>query len=177
LCLPKAGLDSHIFSVGRFFVNPVFDFNVKLFCLDDDLFCFCAGRNIGESVVDSISLPSTRLTIVGVLGRGSTQYQFRALQGRPVVSDLAPGCEYGHSVCGVSDRCRQRRISDLLKGQHDSRQRGRGRFGSAYCLIPSWRFCVSGFLICQQARPSHSGFLSQTVAVLVKRRQGNGRPI
>src|SRR5438094_10615173 len=46
------------FQRGVVFHNPVFDFNVKLFCLDDDLFCFCVGRNIGESVVDSISLPS-----------------------------------------------------------------------------------------------------------------------
>jgi len=71
------------------FRNPVFDFNVKLFCLDEDLFCFCVGRNIGESIVDSISLPSTRLKIVGVLVRSFTQHQFRALQGHPVVSDLA----------------------------------------------------------------------------------------
>jgi hypothetical protein len=43
-----------------------------------------------------------------------------------------------------AQRCRQWRISDLLKGQQDSRLRGRGRSGPAYCLIPSWRFCVSG---------------------------------
>jgi SagB-type dehydrogenase family enzyme len=43
-----------------------------------------------------------------------------------------------------AQRCRQWRIFDLLKGQQDSRLRGRGRSGPAYCLIPSWRFCVSG---------------------------------
>src|SRR5580658_1807864 len=37
-------------------------------------------------------------------------------------------------------------------------------------------FVFLGFLICQQARPSHSGLLSRTVSVLVKRRQENGRP-
>jgi hypothetical protein len=88
------------FHRGVVFRNPVFNFNVKLFCLDDDLFCFCVGRNIGESVVDSISLPSTRLKIVGVLVRGFTQHQFRALQGHEVVSDLAhdpiPRTGYGH---------------------------------------------------------------------------------
>ena len=88
------------FHRGVVFRNPVFDFNVKLFCLDDDLFCFCVGRNIGESVVDSISLLPTRLKIVGVLVRGFTQNQFRALQGHPVVSDLAhdpiPRTGYGH---------------------------------------------------------------------------------
>src|SRR6266566_5933900 len=66
------------FQRGVVFRNPVFDFNVKLFCLDDDLFCFCVSRNVGESVVDSISLPSTRLKIVGVLVRGFTQHQFCA---------------------------------------------------------------------------------------------------
>ena len=68
--------------------------------MKDDLFCFCVGRNIGESVVDSISLPSTRLKIVGVLVRAFTQHQFRALQRHPVVSDLAhdpiPRTGYGH---------------------------------------------------------------------------------
>jgi hypothetical protein len=34
-----------------------------------------------------------------------------------------------------------------------------------------------GFLICQQFRPSHFCLLSQTVSVLVKRRQGNDHPI
>jgi len=77
------------FQRGVVFRNPVFDFNVKLFHLDDDLFCFCVGRNIGESVVDSISFPSTRLKIVGVLVRGFTQHQLGALQGHPVVSDFA----------------------------------------------------------------------------------------
>ena len=88
------------FQRGVVFRNPAFEFNVKLFCLDDDLFCFYLGRNIGESVVDSISLPSTRLKIVGVLVRGFTQHQFRTLQGHPVVSDLAhdpiPRTGYGH---------------------------------------------------------------------------------
>jgi hypothetical protein len=88
------------FQRGVVFRNPVFAFNVKLFCLDEDLFCFCVSRNIGEGIVDSISLPSTRLKIVGVLVRGFTQHQFRALQGRPVVSDLAhdpiPRTGYGH---------------------------------------------------------------------------------
>ena len=116
--------------------------------MKDDLFCFCVGRNIGESVVDSISLPSTRLKIVGVLVRGFTQHQFRALQGQPVVSDFAhdPIPRTGlwpYSPPGAQ-RCMQWRISDLLKGQQDSRLRGRGRSGPAYCLIPSWRFCVSG---------------------------------
>jgi hypothetical protein len=36
------------FQRGVGFRNPVFDFNVKLFCLDEDLFCFCVGRNIGK---------------------------------------------------------------------------------------------------------------------------------
>jgi hypothetical protein len=88
------------FQRGMVFRNPVFDFNLKLFCLDDDLFCFSVGRNIGESLVDSISLPSTRLKIVGVLVHGFTQHQFRALPGHPVVSDLAhdpiPRTGYGH---------------------------------------------------------------------------------
>jgi len=35
------------------------------------------------------TLASTRLKIVGVRVRGFTQHQFRALQGHPVVSDLA----------------------------------------------------------------------------------------
>ena len=126
--------------------NPILYLFVKLGCLNEDLLCFRLGRNVGESVVDSISLPSTRLKIVGVLVRGFTQHQFRALQGHPVVSDLAhdpiPRTGYGH--IRSLERCRQWRISDLLKGQQDSRLRGRGRSGPAYCLIPSWRFCVSG---------------------------------
>jgi|SRR5580693_8682020 hypothetical protein len=36
------------FQHGVVFRNPVFDFNAKLFCLDEDLFRFCVGRNIGE---------------------------------------------------------------------------------------------------------------------------------
>ena len=64
------------FQHGVVFRNPVFDFNVKLFCMDEDLFCFCGGRNIGESIVDSISLPSARLKIVSVLVRGLPNTSF-----------------------------------------------------------------------------------------------------
>ena len=60
------------FQHGVVFRNPAFDFNVELFCWDEDLFCFCVGRHIGESIVDSISLPSTRLKIIGVLVRASS---------------------------------------------------------------------------------------------------------
>ncbi len=56
--------------------------------------------NVGKTIVSRISLPSTRLKIVGVLVRGFTQHQFRALQGHPVVSDFAddpiPRTGYGH---------------------------------------------------------------------------------
>jgi hypothetical protein len=127
--------------------NPVFDFDVKLFCLDDDLFCFCVGRNIGESVVDSISLSSTRLKIVGILVCDFTQHQFRALQGHAVVSDLAydpiPRTGYGHirslerSVVGSGE-------SPICRKASKTGVREVARSGIAYCLIPSWRFCVSG---------------------------------
>ena len=70
------------------FRDPAFDFAVKPFRFDEDLLRFGLGRNIGEGV-DSISLSPTRLKVVGVLVRGLTQHQFRALQGHPVVSDLA----------------------------------------------------------------------------------------
>jgi hypothetical protein len=65
------------FQRGVVFRNPVFDFNVKLSCLDEDLFCFRVRRNIGESIVDGISLSSARLKIVGVLVRVFAQHQFR----------------------------------------------------------------------------------------------------
>jgi|HubBroStandDraft_3_1064219.scaffolds.fasta_scaffold43253_2 hypothetical protein len=50
--------------------------------------------------VDMLNAAPTRLKIVGVLMRGFAQHQFRALQGHPVVSDLAhdpiPRTGYGH---------------------------------------------------------------------------------
>src|SRR5713101_4339040 len=62
---------------------------------------------------------------------------------RPCSRSDTPHRLWPYSPPGAQ-RCMQSRISDLLKGQQDSRLRGRGRSGPAYCLIPSWRFCVSG---------------------------------
>ena len=39
------------FQRGVVFRNPVFDFNIKLSCLHEDLFCFRVRRNIGESII------------------------------------------------------------------------------------------------------------------------------
>ena len=36
------------FQRGVVFRNPVFDFNIKLSCLHEDLFCFRVRRNIGK---------------------------------------------------------------------------------------------------------------------------------
>jgi hypothetical protein len=47
--------------------DPVFDLAVKLRSLDEDLRRFGLGSNIGEGVVDSISLSPTGLKIIGVL--------------------------------------------------------------------------------------------------------------
>src|SRR5580658_2368518 len=98
--------------------------------------------------VDMLNAAPTRLKIVGVLMRGFAQHQFRALQGHPVVSDLAhdpiPRTGYGHIRRLESSVVRQSRISDLRKARQGSRLRGRGRSRLSYCPIPSWRFCASG---------------------------------
>ena len=69
--------------------NPVLDLAIKLLRLDKDLRRFRLRRNVGEGVVDRISLSPTGLKIVGVLLRRFTQDQFRAFQRNPVMSDLA----------------------------------------------------------------------------------------
>jgi hypothetical protein len=80
--------------------NPAFDFAVKPGCLDEDLLCFRLRRNVGEGVIDSISLSPTGFKIVGVLVRRFAQHKFRTLLRHPVMSDLAhdpiPRTGYGH---------------------------------------------------------------------------------
>ena len=75
------------FHRGVVFCNPVFD--VKLSGSNDNLFCLCVGRKIGESVVDGISLPSTRLKIVRVLVRGFPLTPVSCSPKHSLVPDLA----------------------------------------------------------------------------------------
>jgi hypothetical protein len=49
--------------------NPVLDLVVKLVRLHEDFHRFSFCRNVGESIVDSVSLPPTGLEVVGVLLR------------------------------------------------------------------------------------------------------------
>jgi hypothetical protein len=46
--------------------NPVLDLVVKLVRLHEDFHRFSFCRNVGESIVDSVSLPPTGLEVVGV---------------------------------------------------------------------------------------------------------------
>ena len=50
--------------------NPGFDVVIKLGSLDHNLFRFSLRGNVGESVVNRVSLSPTRLKVVGVLVRG-----------------------------------------------------------------------------------------------------------
>lgn len=59
--------------------NPVLDLAIKLLRLDEDLLCFRLRRNVGEGVVDRISLSPTGFEIIGVLVNGFAQHKFRAL--------------------------------------------------------------------------------------------------
>jgi hypothetical protein len=59
------------------FRNPVFDFAVKPFCLDEDFLRFRLRRNVGEGVVDRISLSPTCLKIVGIIVHRFVQHKFR----------------------------------------------------------------------------------------------------
>lgn len=61
------------------FRNPVFDLAIKLLRLDEDLLRFRLCRNVGEGVVDRISLSPTGFEIIGVLVRGFAQHKFRTL--------------------------------------------------------------------------------------------------
>jgi len=82
--------------------NPVFDMAVKLGRLDKDLLRFSFGCNIGEGVVDSVSLPPTGLEIVDILMSWLAEHKLGAFQREPVMSDLAhdpiPGTRNCH-VC------------------------------------------------------------------------------
>jgi len=60
------------------FRDPVFDLAVKLGSLDKDLLRFGLRRDVGEGVVDGISLSPAGLEIVGVLLRRFAQHKFRA---------------------------------------------------------------------------------------------------
>ena len=59
--------------------NPVLDLAIKLLRLDDDLLRFRLRRNVGEGVVDRISLSPTGFEIIGVLVHGLAQHKFRTL--------------------------------------------------------------------------------------------------
>ena len=86
--------------------NPVLDLVIKLLRLDEDLLRFRLRRNVGDRVVDRISLPPTCFKIVGVLLRRFTQDQFRAFQRNPMMSDLAhdPISRTGYSHIRSLDR-------------------------------------------------------------------------
>ena len=62
------------------FRDPVFDFAVKPFCLGEDFLRFRLRRNVGEGVVDRISLSPTGLKIVGIIVRRFVQHKFRTFQ-------------------------------------------------------------------------------------------------
>ncbi len=57
--------------------NPVLDLVIKFGSLDHDLFRFGICGNVGESVVNRVSLSPTRLKIVGVLVLKFAQHKFR----------------------------------------------------------------------------------------------------
>jgi hypothetical protein len=161
--------------------NPVLDLVIKLLRLDEDLLRFRLRRNVGEGVVNRVSLSPTGVEIVGVLVRGFAQHQFRAFQRHPVMSDLAhdpiPRTGYSHIRSLECDVVGRRESSICRKASEAS-----------VCEVAGdqcphvVQFFLGGlvslrFLIRQQFRPRHSDLLSQTVSFLVKRRRGNGRPI
>src|SRR5450759_2234494 len=94
--------------------NPFFDLVVKFGGLDEDLLRFGLSRDVGEGVIDSISLPPTDLEIVGVLVTWLSKHKFRAFQRHPVVSDLA------HDPIPGTRNCHVRRLEGSVVSSRKS---------------------------------------------------------
>jgi hypothetical protein len=104
--------------------NPVFDFVVKLGSLVKDLLRFGLVRDVGERLVNRVSLSTTGLEIVSVFVGGLPQDEFRDIQRDPMMSDLAHDpitCTgYGH-IRGLKGRVVGSRESPICRKAGNAR--------------------------------------------------------